>query len=330
MTKPRLDCERALFVNRRTQPQTGHFARAVLLSLLCASGCAFRTELLTPVVADAAAISDGKRPSDGAAEALADGPAVLPDVLPSRPDLPNDKTPDVPPNIRPDSPPDLPRSPDLPTDYSSDLSSDPMPDRLVDGFPDLPVDRFPDLRLDLGPETIPDGQSDLPPDLLPDAGCSGGETVPCVCDNGLSGHRICLPSHAFSECGCGTPGLMRVRDGVIGTWTGTATTPWLAPYRVTFTFDSYSHYSARRLEGDTPALYYGIDADSPSKQYAITNIQANGNATGYLDVYFGPSSITRNTLQEIILSPDGNRLQFWFMQAGAYGPLQYDLLRSAN
>jgi hypothetical protein len=343
---------------------------AIALLLVSAAGCGLRTELGqpakdaavvpdrtdTPVQLPPDAIpffppdlppSRPDLPSERPRDLPADLRPDLPPDLPRVPDLPSDRASDPPPDrlvlperaaeLPPDRPADLR---DLPAELPPDRASDPPPDRLVlpERFAELPPDRYPDLAVDRGPETMPDGAGDtlpdllpdLLPDVLPDAGCGSGETLPCVCANGLAGHRICLLGGVFSECGCGTPELMRVRDGVIGTWTGTATTPWLPPYRVTFTFDSYSHYSAHSLEGTTPALYYGIDDDSPSKQYSITNIQSNGNATGYIDVYFGPGNVTRDTLQEIALSADGNRLQFWFMQAGAYGPLQYDLQRTTQ
>ena len=131
----------------------------------------------------------------------------------------------------------------------------------------------------------------------------------------------------YSECGCGTDALMRVKNGVIGTWDGTATTPWLPPYQVTFSFDSYSHYSGRSLDAGAVALYYGIDDDSPLKRYAINDIQANGDATGTIDIVFDASSVNRDNLQSIQLSSDLNQLKFFFMHSGEYGPLQYDLHR---
>jgi hypothetical protein len=164
--------------------------------------------------------------------------------------------------------------------------------------------------------------------------CAPASTLPCTCDNGMSGSFVCLPNQVFSECVCGTPALMRVRNGVIGTWTGTATTPWVAPYPVTFTFDSYSHYSAKCLQSGCIALYYGTDEDSPLKQYDITDIQANGDADGTIDLVYnasGPAdSPTQEDLKGISLSADTSRLQFYFMHFGEYGPLQYDLQRDPS
>ena len=240
------------------------------------------------------------------------------------------------PDLRPDAGPDLgpPFSPEVSPDRSLDTARDLPHERLPDVV--SPIDRSPDRARDLPP--VFDARRDLPrrvlrdsaPDLPPrlDGPCAEGATLPCTCANGLAGSRICLPSRAWSECGCGTPELMRVRNGVIGTWIGTVATPWLPPYTVTFTFDSYTHYSARSLDGDNPALYYGTDEDSPEKRYDITDIQDNGDATGYLDIVFGPGNYTRQSLAGIQLSADGDTLRFWFMEGGDAGPLQYELRRA--
>jgi hypothetical protein len=242
--------------------------------------------------------------------------------------LPADRAPDLSPERFPDLAPDLPtgRVPDLlPANRYPEVNRDLLSDRLADLVPDLNPDRTPDVLTDLLPDRLPD--------LLPpiDGSCRAGSTLPCTCDNGLQGSRICLPSHVYSECGCGTAELMRVRNGIIGTWSGTATTPWVDPYAVTFTFDSYSHYSDKSLNPDYSALYYGADEDSPLKRYDVTDMQANGDAKGTIDIVFmidgPPGSSTLDTLEGIRLSADGDRLQFYVMHLGTYGPLQYELQR---
>jgi hypothetical protein len=146
----------------------------------------------------------------------------------------------------------------------------------------------------------------------------------------MGGSRICLPNLVFSECGCGTEALMRVKNGIIGTWTGTVTTPFWPTYHATFTFDSYTHYSAKAApDGNgVPALYYGTDADSPNKRYGITDTQANGDATGTIDVCFEAGGCDRSKLQAIQLSADLSRLKFYFMFREETGPLEYDLTRT--
>ncbi|MGA9654610.1 MAG: hypothetical protein WBV96_11930 [Polyangia bacterium] len=119
---------------------------------------------------------------------------------------------------------------------------------------------------------------------------------------------------------------MRVRNGFIGTWTGTATA-FGNTWPVTFTFDSYTHYSAKSLQAGISALYYGSDDDSPLKLYNITDLQANGDATGTIVIYFSANDTDLDNLEGIELSADGSNLQFYFMHFGEYGPLQYDLQR---
>ncbi len=235
------------------------------------------------------------------------GPDRLPDILP---DLPRDLRRDLPPDLPPYSLPDRPR--DLPPDLVSDLRRDLPPDRL----PDLPRERFRDLP----PEVPSQG----------DALCPPGSTQSCTCDNGLLGTRICLANLSYSECGCGTEALMRVKTGIIGTWTGTVTTPFWPTYHATITFDSYSHYAAKAApDGNgVSALYYGDDGDSPDRRYDITDIQANGDAKGTIDVCFDVSGCNNlSSMEAIKLSADLSRLSFYIMYRYESGPLQYDLTR---
>lgn len=237
-----------------------------------------------------------------------------------------DLSPDRPVDLLRERPADLPSGPDVARDLG--------PDRWPDLRPDLPRD----LRRDLPPDRLPDLPRerfrDLPPEVPPqgDALCAPGSTQSCSCDNGLLGTRICLANLIYSECGCGTEALMRVKNGIIGTWTGTVTTPWLPPYHVTFTFDSYSHYAAKAApDGNgNPALYYGDDGDSPDRRYGITDIQANGDAKGTIDVCFDVSGCNNlSSMEAIKLSADLSRLSFYIMYRYESGPLQYDLTRAS-
>jgi hypothetical protein len=306
------------------------------------AACGFRTSMDTP----------GTGPSiptpgpDARLDARPDAsPDVRPDVRPG-PGSPPDTGPDLWPNLRPDTGPDLgpdarpdnrpdaaPETP-RPREVGPDLPRDrPGPEILsVDLARDMPPD-LPEVPFDLRREVRPDGNVDIKPDLpreVPvrlDGACTFGSTMPCTCDNGLSGSRICLPSLVYSECGCGTEALMRVKNGVIGEWFGTATNPWVSSYQVTFTFDSYTHYSAWSLDSRSTALYYGLDDDSPAKRYSIDDMQASGDAVGTIDIYFGPGNTVRNKLESIQLSADLNHLKFYYMHFGEYGPMQYDLVR---
>jgi hypothetical protein len=314
------------------------FARAasfshlhVLALSVLVPACGLRTTLDLPKSRDAGLdlSPDGKSDGPGADRPelrpdLPPGPDLLPDVAPDRP---SDLSRDVSGERLPDVLPPAERGPDQAVDLPRDVSVERVPDVLpaMERFPDvvIPVDRAPDRIGDLR-------FADLGVDLLPllDGPCADGVTVPCTCSNGMAGQRICLPSHGWSECGCGTPELMRVRNGTLGTWTGTVTTPWVDPYAVTFSFDSYTHYSAMSLGSQNPALYYGTDDDGPDKHYDITDIEDNGDASGTIDIVFGPGNYTREILSGIQLSADGNTLRFWFSRGGTSGPLQYDLQRA--
>jgi hypothetical protein len=120
---------------------------------------------------------------------------------------------------------------------------------------------------------------------------------------------------------------MRVRDGVLGDWFGTAAPPWTSPYPVRFAFDSYTHYSAWSSSASFSALYFGPDDESPDKRYSIDEIEANGEATGTIDIRLGFGSTVRNKLADITLSADLNHLQFSYTYCDQYGPLQYALQR---
>jgi hypothetical protein len=277
-------------------------------------------------------------PQDARSSAVDAGPDSRPDVRP-QPDTHSDPPPDTRLAPPPDTALDTSRPPDVGFDQKVDRISfevtktDLPPKTPPDAQPfDLRADFrevAPDLgfKADLARDLIPDTRTP-PGDVVvrPDSACTLGNVQACTCDNGLNGTRLCLPSLLWSECGCGTDALMRVKNGMIGEWTGTATNPWTSPYQVLFTFDSYSHYSARSSGVSTSALYYGTDADSPLKHYSVDDMQSNGNARGTIDIFFDPNTV-QDKLDNIALSADLNRLKFSFMHFDQYGPLQYDLVR---
>jgi hypothetical protein len=298
-----------------------------------------RTEMLSSTDAQVASPDlPPDRPADLVRERLADlpwTPDVPPDLGPDRradllPDRAPDLLPDLPPDLRRDLPPDL--LPDSPPDLRRDLPPDLLPDLLPDLRRDLPPDLLPDLLPDILPDLPRERFRDLPPEVPPqgDAQCARGSTQPCSCPNGSVGSMICLSSLVFSECGCGTESLMRVKNGIIGTWTGSVTTPFWPTYHATFTFDSYTHYSAKAASdaNGVPALYYGTDDDTPNKRYGITDIQANGDATGTIDIC-DVGGCNRNKLQAVQMSADLSQLKFYIMYQDQYGPLEYDLTRTS-
>ncbi len=132
------------------------------------------------------------------------------------------------------------------------------------------------------------------------------------------------------------PALARFQVGIVGAWTGTAIAPsgWTwTNATVAFTFDCRDHYQSRclavneGLDADCVALYYGTDEDSLEKTYAVTDVRADGKATGEIDVYFFPGDTTHDLLTNVDLEVAGARLSFDLIHLDKYGPVHYDLIR---
>lgn len=134
----------------------------------------------------------------------------------------------------------------------------------------------------------------------------------------------------FSAAPVTIDSLGELQEGIVGTWVGCRSTPWVPPLPVTVTFRADGTYSARALvSGDDPALhdpafYYGTDDDSPEKLYALNDLQ-DGLGTGQIDIVFWEGNINRGELSNVELM--GNQLQFEFFHRGEYGPLTYQLYR---
>jgi hypothetical protein len=124
--------------------------------------------------------------------------------------------------------------------------------------------------------------------------------------------------------------LQDLADGIVGTWTGCVTTPWLPVYWVTMTFRSDGTYSATSGEildaQAMVAMYYGTDDDSSRKVYSLDDLQANGKGRGTIDIDFGLGSVNRDELRNVALM--GDDLQFEYWHQGTYGPLTFRLKRS--
>jgi hypothetical protein len=124
--------------------------------------------------------------------------------------------------------------------------------------------------------------------------------------------------------------LAELRDGIVKTWQGCVTTPWVPVYWVTITFradGTYSAVSTEVLDGQQMiAMYYGIDDDSPNKKYQLNDLQDNQQGIGDIDIVFGPGSPTRDDLRHITLM--GDKLSFEFFHFGIYGPVTFRLNRS--
>src|SRR5688500_4178125 len=74
----------------------------------------------------------------------------------------------------------------------------------------------------------------------------------------------------FSPAGAvSVDSLAELEDGIVGTWAGCATTPWVPRYWVTITFRADGTYSGFAEEGRGPAFYYGTDEDMYEKLYEL-------------------------------------------------------------
>jgi hypothetical protein len=131
--------------------------------------------------------------------------------------------------------------------------------------------------------------------------------------------------YAAAEISIGT--LAELQKGFQATWAGCLTTPWVEPYWVTVTFRDDGTYSAAAVNppDGLPAFYYGTDADSPLKRYALNDLQDSLNGIGQIDIVFSATSVNRGELRNIKLM--GDWLEFEFFHRGQYGPLTYRLYR---
>lgn len=121
--------------------------------------------------------------------------------------------------------------------------------------------------------------------------------------------------------------LAELEAGIVGSWAGCVTTPWVSPYWVTITFRADGTYSGVALAGsDQPAFYYGTDDDSPEKGYELNDLQDDGEGIGHIDIVFWALNTNRGDLRDIRLMDD--QLQFEFFHRGQYGPLTYQLYRT--
>jgi hypothetical protein len=125
------------------------------------------------------------------------------------------------------------------------------------------------------------------------------------------------------------------KENLPGSYTGIATTPWVAPYGVAFIIDSNGHYSAYNTSStDYPALYYGTDKDASTKQISLVDINANGHAEGTINVIFDydgiPGSPIIDKLKELYFSSDFDSLYFDMYHFDRYGPIKFTLKRKGS
>lgn len=112
---------------------------------------------------------------------------------------------------------------------------------------------------------------------------------------------------------------------IVGSWSGTITTPWVEPYELEMEFFKDGHYTSKATNSIYPGLYYGTDDNSNLKLYSINSLDTNSNAAiGTITVAFDVGTTVTNILKDINFSNRGKSLQFNFYHL-SYGPLEVDL-----
>ena len=120
--------------------------------------------------------------------------------------------------------------------------------------------------------------------------------------------------------------LQWMKQRILGTWRGVATTPWTAPYGVEITFGADLHYSAHCLDtSGCLAFYYGQDSDAPTRVYDLVDVLANHEGVGTIYVWPSAGSWTGH-LQRVTFRGDASRLTFEFSN-GNNAPILYDVVR---
>jgi hypothetical protein len=163
--------------------------------------------------------------------------------------------------------------------------------------------------------------------------CVPGSSQSCACTDGSRGAQVCLATGKFDVCVC-TNELDRIRKGMVGTWIGVHSDPWVSPFKVTIVFGANGVYTGHCAQGVCPApvFYYGVDDDSPAKTYQLQSLNlGDRSASGIINIVFDAAGtdVTQGSIEEVDLSTDGSRLtfQFWATWNGRYGPVRFDLTR---
>ncbi|MBE2254268.1 MAG: hypothetical protein IAE78_32360, partial [Myxococcus sp.] len=110
--------------------------------------------------------------------------------------------------------------------------------------------------------------------------------------------------------------LAQARASIVGRWQGSWTANYQqVPVGLTLSFEASGTYTARAATPGTLALGYGVDGDSPLKQYTLDNLKANGDATGFITIYWGNPSTTQGELDSVRFCDGGRRMDFVFYPA---------------
>ena len=116
----------------------------------------------------------------------------------------------------------------------------------------------------------------------------------------------------------------RAQYGMIATWRGTATSPWVAPYTVEISFAADGTYDAHTVNHkgvNYPVTPFYYDRDPEHDRYELVDLHANHDVSGkiYLEWLTSP-----DTIDALRFNDDLTHLHFEYSHFG-YGPILYDL-----
>ena len=146
---------------------------------------------------------------------------------------------------------------------------------------------------------------------------------------------------AFVLSACG--GADNPSDGacsdlsMLGTWQGTVSAPSTLDYGVSLEFRADCRYSAYSIDlpgasYNTPAFFYGSNDDSPQKLFSITNIFADGSASGDINIVFADGTSRVGTLLNITVLDNTLSFEFynsWESTEYWYGPIVFTLKKTS-
>jgi hypothetical protein len=105
--------------------------------------------------------------------------------------------------------------------------------------------------------------------------------------------------------------LKDYQERLPGCYVGTVTTPWIPPYEIAMIFRADGSYSAYTTDtSNTPALYYGMDADAPHKTWVLEDVTAAGNAVGKINIVFDVGTEVEDEIESMRFDQDFTKLRF--------------------
>jgi len=118
--------------------------------------------------------------------------------------------------------------------------------------------------------------------------------------------------------------LAWARYGMVATWRGTATTPWVPPYTVEIAFAADGTYDAHTVDHSSvsypvPPLYYGDDP--VSGVFELVDLHSNGEFSGKISI--DPTQ-SADSFDAVRFNEDLTHLHFEYSHRG-YGPIVYEL-----